>query len=237
MVGSVIGVLGVLLLWIAAALVTGHRDPSQWIEGADGKLSTSKFQWFAWTAAVIYSYTAVFGERFIHAQVEAPSELSPHLLLAMGMSAATMASAKGITSAYVSSGRIDKRSTDGGIMSDDDGFPDLSKIQMIAWTVIGIVAYGIKLGAQLGKGAEATLPDIDQTLMVLMGLSQGAYLGKKLTTADTPRLTGVSNGKVTPGTKVSLFGLSLGSSQGGNLLTIDTFPISAASIQSWTDNQ
>src|ERR1044072_9611621 len=106
MVGSVIGVLGVLLLWIAAALVTGHRHPSQWIEGPDGKLSTSKCQWFAWTAAVIYSYTAVFGERFIHAQFEAPSELSPHLLLAMGMSAATMASPQRRASAYHRSARV-----------------------------------------------------------------------------------------------------------------------------------
>jgi len=91
---------------------------------------------------------------------------------------------------YISTGRIAKSavpsgsSSFGAIFQDDAGFPDLSKVQMIAWTFIAIVTYLIAVGSRIHQRNYCSLPDIDSALMVLMGLGHGAYLGKKLVTQD-----------------------------------------------------
>src|SRR5437660_8951861 len=108
------------------------------IEGQDGKLSTSKFQWFAWTVVVVGGFSALFMARLLRhdmTDVNVPS----NILLALGFSAVTMTTAKGITSAYVAGGKVDKSATkQGGLLTDDDGIADLSKVQLMTWTVIAI---------------------------------------------------------------------------------------------------
>jgi len=70
----------------------------------------------------------------------------------------------------------------GGLLLDDDGAPDLSKIQLVMWTFIGVVIYLAKVGHQFESDVRQ-LPDIDRTLMILMGLGHSAYLGKKIADA------------------------------------------------------
>jgi hypothetical protein len=105
----------------------------------------------------------------------------------MGLSATTMLAAKGITSNYVDTEKVDKSSTGkGGLFLDDDGYPDLAKIQLMSWTFIGIAIFLLKtLNGIIGSTEALTaVPDIDGTLMVLMGIGQGAYIGKKIITKD-----------------------------------------------------
>jgi hypothetical protein len=80
-----------------------------------------------------------------------------------------------------------------GIFADDTGAPDLGKVQVVLWTAIavGVFLYqvfelincptccpaGVKSPCTVGN---LGLPDIDRTLMVLMGLGHGAYIGKKI---------------------------------------------------------
>jgi hypothetical protein len=71
--------------------------------------------------------------------------------------------------------------------------------------------------------------------MVLTGLAQGAYLGKKLVTTDTPRLVGISPTQGKTGTVVTLTGQALGAEQGGGQVTIDGVPVSPSQLQ-WKDN-
>src|SRR5438105_11966794 len=81
------------------------------------------------------------------------------------------------------------------------------------------------------------LPDIDGALMVLMGLGQGAYLGKKLTVM-TPiarlRALAPANGK--PGDPITIYGASFGATQNGSLITLDGTPLADAP-QTWQDTQ
>jgi hypothetical protein len=67
----------------------------------------------------------------------------------------------------------------------------LAKIQMLAFTTVAI---GIFLATVIHQivtnDIAAGLPDIDASLMVLMGISNGGYLGKKLVTFGTPGATG-----------------------------------------------
>jgi hypothetical protein len=125
------------------------------------------------------------------------------------------------------------------LFTDDDGTPDLSKIQMLAWTVISIGIYLISVGYEVGSKDPAKLaqglPDIDTALMVLMGLGQGAYLGKKLVTTTTPRITGLSPGTGAAGTRITMSGLSFGDSMNGGQVTYDGRPIDSSLVSNWQD--
>jgi hypothetical protein len=172
------------LLVYAITRVSGHGGL---VRGLDGRPSTSKAQWWIWTAAVIFGYVAVFVERWLRGSPGAGLEVPQNLLLAMGFSGATMAAAKAITGAQVARGVLDKGKTStvvGGILTDDDGVPDLSKIQNMAFTAIAVFVYLVRLATQ---GSASTLPemvDIDPSLMFLMGLSHAGYLGAKIATRE-----------------------------------------------------
>jgi hypothetical protein len=233
----VLGVLWVLYKWLG-----GTWNPCKLIEGADGRSSASKLQWFFWTVVVIFFYVAIYTARAVKGHYEPITEIPANLLIAMGFSVTTMAASKGIMVAYVSSGRVTKTKADpnsagpGSIFQDDTGFPDLSKIQMLAWVLIAIGIYIINAIHQIGT-VLPQLPDIDPALMVLMGLGQGAYLGKKLTSTAAPRLTGLSQGSGKPGTMVTVTGLSFGEKQNGSLIAIDGNPFSPSPAPEWRDTQ
>jgi hypothetical protein len=253
------------LLWVVFGLVTRGGNPLRLVVGADGRPSTSKLQWFLWTVVVVFSYVAIYAARASRGYYEAVDYIPYNLLLAMGLSIGTMVAAKAITTSYVSSGQVNKppvqpdapaagappagappvaagvtptaRATTGAgaVLKDDDGAPDLSKIQMMAWTLIAIGVYlyavfhvvpeilGLKPPLPAADKVPG-LPNIDAALMVLMGLGQGAYLGKKLVTTDTPRLFGLTPSSGPVGTTVTVSGASFGEGQGGNAVTIDGAP-------------
>lgn len=157
------------------------------IRGIDGRPSTSKAQWWIWTAVVIFGYIAVFAERCLRGDIGVGIEVPQNLLLAMGFSGATMVAAKAVTTAHVVQGVVDKTRTSrdvGGIVTDDDGLPDLSKVQNIVFTIIGVVVYLVRLAKQGDASSLPVLVDIDPSLMLLMGLSHGGYLGAKIATRD-----------------------------------------------------
>src|SRR5262249_20848201 len=108
---------------------------------------------------------------------------------------------------------------------------DLSKLQMLCFTFVAVTIYLIQLLTQSASPPE--LVDIPPALMVLMGLSQGAYLGQKLVTTQTPRITGLTPAAGGPGTSVTLRGVSSGASQGGSVLAVDGRPV--LNITSWSD--
>lgn len=183
--------LGVLLIfWILYRLLLGTWSPSALINGEDGKASTSKFQWFLWTIVVVFSFIVVYAARVLTGNYEVIPNIPQNLLIVMGFSITSMVAAKGITSAYVKSGQLMKLQSAPGqtglswVIKDDGGQPDLSKVQIMAWTLIGVGVYLIRVVEEVHTGSSLLLPDIDPALMVLMGLGHGAYLGKKIVTTN-----------------------------------------------------
>lgn len=188
----IISLAALAVLWIIYSLITGKADPLSLVEGYDERLSTSKFQWFAWTVVAVFSYIAIFVARVQQGEIAPIEEMPASLLIAMGVSTGTMAAAKGITSAYLASGAIKKTKKSEAplvkqpylaeLVADDTGFPDLSKVQMLTWTAIGIGIFIFRVTRAINNAALATpvLPDIEPSLMVLMGIGQAAYLGNKL---------------------------------------------------------
>ena len=161
--------------------------------GTDGRVSTSKFQWFAWIAVILFAYAALWVLRAEQGEFGALGVAPAGLLTVLGFSTGTAVAAKAITSAYVRSGRVMKPSVvllegrASGLFQDDRGAPDLAKIQMI---VITLITIGVFLGTVIHQIVTSpgvtSLPDIDTFLVVLAGLSQAGYLGWKLATADAP---------------------------------------------------
>jgi hypothetical protein len=208
---AVLGGLAAVVLFFGSARAVSQRGAAGLITGADGKSSTSKFQFFLWTAVIVFSYVALFVARWERGTIRPVGEIPTNVLITLGFSATTLAAAKAITTAYVANGRLSPGSSvNGGLLTDDAGQSDLAKTQLVAWTFIGVFVYLVTVfKADPGAG----LPDIDGALMVLMGLGHGAYLGKKLVTTDTPRLFSITP-LVRPGQKVVISGASLGSLAG-----------------------
>lgn len=233
-------VLAVLYLFYVVLARTWN--PFKVVLGADGRPSTSKLQFFLWTVVVLFSYVAIYVVRVQAGHFDAISALPANVLIALGLSVVTATAAKGITVSYLQSGAIVKppatpaTSTASDVLREDDGTLDLSKIQVLAWTVIAIGIYLITVGAQIRARGYDSLPDIDSALMVLMGLGQGAYLGKKLVSTDTPRITAVSLQKTATATVITIQGDTFGQAQNGSLVTIDNLPLSAP-MTSWGNTQ
>jgi hypothetical protein len=235
-----LGFIAVLVyLGIASIVPKAVGGPIGLIRGEDGRLSTSKFQFFWWTGVVVFSYVALFAADAQNtwgsmscpkttavepaAQRTDPwcpiSGIPPNVLLAMGFSLITLATAKGVTSAYVSSGRIIKSQGTPSIadLVSQDGVasPDLAKVQMLTWTLVATATYLLSTVAAVPHFSGGSLPDISSALMVLMGLGQGAYLGNKIVTSQNiviNRLDPPRGGA--PGTTLSVVGSGFGDKAG-----------------------
>ena len=199
-VSFVTGLGGLCLFWIILYRAT-QKHPWSLTMGEDNRPSTSKFQMLVWTSAVVFAYLAIYQIRFSQHHTEGLPAIPQNLLIAMGISAATTVSAKAIA---VSSDKAAKskaaaallaglplparKASLSGIFQDDDGSPDLGKVQVVLWTLIavGVFLSGVFVEMYspntcvVGKECEMAIPDIGQTLMILMGLGHGAYIGGKI---------------------------------------------------------
>ena len=239
----VIGIAVLLVLYVVVALITHHWNPVDLFRGFDGFASTSKLQWFLWLVVILFGYTALWVLRAEQGDYSALSSIPVNLLTVLGFSTGTAAAAKGITSGFAQTGKVSKPGAPpdepgkntGGIFQDDGGSPELAKIQMIGFTLIAIGIFLATVVHQISAGnITAGLPNIDSSLMVLMGISQGGYLGKKLVTFGTPTLYPPRPETGPVGTTVTVRGSNLGSSPGSQLL-LNGAPVdatwSAGSVQ------
>ena len=166
------------------------------------------------------------------------STVPANLLTVLGFSTVTAVGAKGITVGYLKSGAISKPdpgSAKGGLLLDDSGVPELAKIQMIGFTVVAVLIFLVGVIHQArGAHPSAQLPNIDSSLLVLMGISQGGYLGKKLVSISTPVINTIAPKSAAVGAAVTLTGASFGGGGGTSRLMLDSNPIPT---DSWTDTQ
>ena len=79
---------GAFLVYLTLCLTVAPRDPLipiRLIEGADGRLSTSKAQWFLWTAAVAFGYVAVYTARAVNGNHAALGSVPHNVLITYGL--------------------------------------------------------------------------------------------------------------------------------------------------------
>ena len=175
------------------------RPLKEIIQNDSGYSTLSKFQFLLWTLVIAFSYLAIqiiiivgtdySGEYLIQ-------EVPENLLAMMGISVAVpIIASKKVTMAKKIS-KQDTRQYFGSIFYNIQGKLDLARLQMFLWTIIGIGIYLQIIFDQiftLSAIDELFLPDISPTLLILMGLSQGAYLGAKFVGGDTQENNSASN--------------------------------------------
>jgi hypothetical protein len=206
------------------------------IRGQDLDPSLSIFQFLLWTGVIIFAFTAVYFIRILGGVYYPPAGGIPELLLAlMGISigvpiVSTIISGYKYTPNNVELYKETPSLIESGQelpgfheMLNEYGKPSLGRFQMFAWTWISIIIYLFiffsKIFALANTPSVLALPDIDPTLVVLMGLSQFAFLGNKAVTSEM-EITSIFPLEGSAGDSFSIYGNNFGNK--GQIVWIGT---------------
>lgn len=151
--------------------------------------SLTNFQFTCWTVVFLFSLTWVYFVRISGNVLTSVPSLPTATLALMGINTVSAVASKSIGKGKVTKRNDDVRKSFWGMLYSEDNGPDLTRIQFFIWTVISIIIYIYILG-QLMLGPyllnlppvslqSLTIPDVDPSLVTLMGLSQVAYVGTK----------------------------------------------------------
>ncbi|HXH41976.1 MAG TPA: hypothetical protein VNN08_25350 [Thermoanaerobaculia bacterium] len=159
-----------LLLAVAIALVVYARRSDMLrdgpaIEGKRQPYSLARAQMAWWFFLLVVGYVFIWlvtGER---------DSIAPSLLGLVGISAATALAAVAVTpnrTPVASAGWWRD------LVTDDHGIVALDRFQVVVWTLVlgGIFMYSVLW--------ELTMPEFSVTMLALMGISSGTYIGFKL---------------------------------------------------------
>jgi hypothetical protein len=161
-----------LLLGLAVTLLVYARRSDMLRDGptAEGvrqPYSLARVQMAWWFFLLVIGYVFIWlvtGER---------DSIAPSLLGLMGISAATALAAVAVTRPS-SGGPSGTRGFWRDLVTDDRGVVALDRLQVVVWT---LVLGGIFLTAVLW---DLTMPEFSATMLALMGISSGTYIGFKL---------------------------------------------------------
>lgn len=148
------------------------RFSAAWFAGPGGIPSLSMFQIYVWTWVVVWGLT------YVVVQTLELFALSSQVLWVLGI-----AGVGSLTARFISASSVETQPTTEPRFSDilrTDGSLDLYKLQMFiftcftaAWVVARIIV-------------DQAFPPLDENLLLLMGISNGLYVGSKVV-AETPQ--------------------------------------------------
>ncbi len=179
---ALIGVVVVIAIWLVLGVGLGLDWALHVSDGADGRPSTSKFQFFLWTAVIVWGYSAIATGRWIDGASPGEIDMPTNLFILMGLGAGTALGAKLVTVSRGGRTPLTDPSarTYRSLVADDDGNPALEKIQVLAWTFVAVGVFIVSVWEILGaSGPPSSLPNVDDALLVLLGIGQVAYVGVK----------------------------------------------------------
>lgn len=188
--------LGTTFLFLAAVLVRiDWYYPTElllrFLREKDWFPSLSRLQFFAWTALALVAFAWITLIRIFSGVPAFSGTFPPNLIGILTISAGSAVAANAIGKKVKPSEKIKKCKQLWGAILDEvteDGQemrPSLAKFQMLGWTVISIGIYVAIVWVEIynvwigGSPGSLSLPDLDPTLLVLMGISQSGYLGAK----------------------------------------------------------
>ncbi|MEA2571496.1 MAG: hypothetical protein QOI24_3497 [Acidobacteriota bacterium] len=163
-----------LVIALSAAYTDMLREGPD-VDGARQPFSLGRTQMAWWFFLIVLSYSFIWlvtGDR---------DTIPPSLLGLMGISAATALAAAAIakTAARVSHGLWRD------LVADERGSAvALDRLQIVVWTV---VLSGVFLSSVIW---DLTMPEFNATLLALMGISSGTYIGFKLPTSTSTSTSG-----------------------------------------------
>jgi hypothetical protein len=190
------------LFWLIRFILAPKRSFSDFFVGDTGGYSLSRLQAVLWAVVIIAEQVSAFIAAISKHQAENFSLVfSQEVMWLLGLSLASYVVVKGITVSQVNSGQlapkpINKRRNWSDLVMSDEGL-DFSRFQMLIWTIFSVLVFISSYYHYIDRILQDTtgnissffprfddvkknLPTIDMSLIVLMGLSQGAYIGRKL---------------------------------------------------------
>jgi hypothetical protein len=158
------------IVLVSTAIYTDMLRDGPPVDGVRQPFSLGRSQMACWFFLILLSYVflwLVTGDR---------DTIPPSLLGLMGISSATALVAAAIPSLHRDQGKSTRVSR--GFWRDlvlgDDGVVALDRLQIVVWT---IVLSGVFVTSVLW---DLIMPEFNTTLLALMGISSGTYLGFKL---------------------------------------------------------
>jgi len=218
----------VLIVFVARTILKRGKEKASFIDifrDRDWYPSLAIFQFFVWTLVIIFGFFGVYLIRVFNGVFEAPTEIPTGLLALMGISVIVPVVSGGVSSIKYKTSDSEESKKKGkavgfSTMLQEKGKPSLPRFQMFGWTWIGITIYLILLFSNVvekvdeNKFDELILPDLDQALVVLMGMSQGAYLGGKIVTQQEMKITRITPSDQKAGGPITIIGTNFGDNRG-----------------------
>lgn len=198
--------------WIIRKALAPNNSFTEFFKGEDGRYSLSRLQATAWAYVIIaYQISTFIAVAAIHRIHEFSLVFSEEAIWLLGLSLGSYVTVKGITitqqtqtppPAVVNALKRNTRASLRDFVCSDEGL-DLSRFQMLIWTLFAIVTFTVSyfnyidkivadaaspsiaaffppFSDQDDKTGNTVLPTVDMSFIVLMGLSHGAYIGRKL---------------------------------------------------------
>jgi hypothetical protein len=170
--GGGIGLLVLLAFSLALAKSAGVHPLDLIITSDDNRFSLSRLQFWLWFVVVLISWGAIsWTTRRLY---PVPEKL--YILMGVNVAATVASSAIAVSKGVLP--RADKPNFFKDIFTDSKQTLDLPRIQMFVWTLIIVIGYIAVVTEHYRQGLPS-IPNIPEGLIVLMGISHGAYLGTK----------------------------------------------------------
>lgn len=186
-VGAVVGIWFLWKFFTRGAATGAPLSIRSLVTGKDNRLSLSKLQAVVWFVAIFFGYVATYALRVRSGDVAALSDLPENVVLLLAFSAGGALGGKWITAYKVKAQTLQKEPAQApeirNLICDDQGYSAWNKLQLFYFTVLALAIYGIGLVRELQlpvADSPPMVPNVDTSLLVLMGISQSAYLGKKV---------------------------------------------------------
>lgn len=160
----------------------------------NGHASLSAFQFLAWTLIISILYVSLWFLQLLNGSTLAPPPIPESLMALMGISIALPIASQGIVSYKRSKPREEAETytePDYASMLEENGRPSLLRFQMFLWTLAAIAIFtglfftsAFSASSCIADTCTASmsplgLPEIDPTLLFLMGLSATGYLANQ----------------------------------------------------------
>lgn len=188
-------IVTIVVFLVSLSLLKGRfRDV---LNDEKGYPSLTNFQFLAWTVVYFVSILWIYFIRIQGGLLEGFPGFQTQALVLMGINSASVVASKAISGqVYEGLGRAKAKDQTFSRMLYEESpkrdfapAPALSRVQLFVWTIVSILIFVATLfGSLLGPflfGFEMkpldklAIPDVDPSLVTLMGLSHAAFLGGK----------------------------------------------------------
>jgi hypothetical protein len=250
-----VAIVSGIFIFVAYCLKGKNMAFGDIIRDGSGFPSLARFQFLLWTFIIMFAVLSVYFIRLFMGTPQLPNELPTNLLILTGISVAVPFVSNPISTAKYggtkpASGTLkegDRRRLATMLMENEK--PTVSRFQMFAWTIISIIIYlGFffsKTTFLLGDVNTLSVPDIPQIFVVLMGLSQTAYVGNKATVTSLVTVLRVSPNQAVANADVQIVGANFGKQTDGSVMFEDGPPettgnqitVQTVDIKDWQENK